>query len=247
MSAIHSSRTSPTRSVAAHAAPALDVGRITVLTFLAFLTVISLGGRDKAEAAINGVAVTSVNLRAGPTTRYPVVIVMPQSASLAVYGCSGDRSWCDVSWSGARGWVAASYIQVFYNGRPTVLTASIAPAVGIATVAFSVAYWDAHYHSQPWHGHWNRYYGGGSRSVVAGCGDHGCGAAAVTRGPHGGARAAAGGCHDGNCGAAAVTRGPHGGGRAAVGGCGPEKCGGASVTRGPLGNTRIRHGSFDRP
>jgi hypothetical protein len=173
---------------------------------------------------------------------------MPQSASLVVYGCSGDRSWCDVSWASARGWVSASYIYVNYNGRQTVLTASVAPAIGIATVAFSVAYWDAHYHSQSWYGHWDRYYhGGGSRKAVAGCGPNGCGAAAVTRGPHGGARAAAGGCNDGNCGGAAVTRGPNGGGRAAVGGCGPEKCGGASVTRGPLGNTRVRHGSFDRP
>lgn len=235
-------------AAAEHFSSVLAMRKLAALTILALLAFLSFGGLNKAAAAINGVAVTSVNLRAGPSTRYPVVMVMPQSASLAVYGCTGDRSWCDVSWSGARGWVAASYIQVFYNGRPTVLTASIAPVVGIATVAFSVAYWDAHYHSQPWYGHWDRYYaGGGSRSVVAGCGDRGCGAAAVTRGPYGGARAAAGGCNDGNCGGAAVTRGPNGGGRAAVGGCGPEKCGAASITRGPLGNTRIRHGSIDRP
>jgi uncharacterized protein YraI len=216
--------------------------------FLALSILLSLGGFTRASAAIGGVALTSVNLRAGPSTGYPVVMTMPQSASLNVYGCIADRSWCDVSWSGSRGWVAASYIQVYYNGRPTVLTAAIVPAVGIATVAFGAAYWDAHYHSQPWYGHWNRYYvGGGSRTVVGGCGEHGCGGAAVTRGPHGGGRAAAGGCHDGNCGGASVTRGPHGGGRAAVGGCNDERCGGAAVTRGPRGNTVIRQGGFDRP
>ena len=190
---------------------------------LAFLSLLPLGSLTTALAATSGISVTSVNLRAGPSTRYPVVTVLPRNASLAVYGCSADRSWCDIDWGGSRGWVAASYIQVFYRGQPTVLTASVAPAVGIATVAFSVAYWDAHYHAQPWHGHWNRYYvGGGSRSAVAGCNDNGCGAAAVTRGPHGGKRAVAGGCND-------------------------ERCAAASVTRGPRGNVKIRHGSINRP
>ncbi len=215
---------------------------------LALLFVLALGGLTQAFAAVSGVAVTSVNLRAGPSTRYPVVIVMPQSASLAVHGCVSDRSWCDVSWGGSRGWVSANYIYVIYNGRRTVLTTSVVPAIGLATVAFTAAYWNTHYHAYPWHGHWNHYHRDASRSVTAGCGDRGCGAAAVTRGPHGGGRAAVGGINDnGSFGGAAVTRGPHGGGRAAIGGCGPEKCAGASVTRGPRGNIRTHHGSFDRP
>lgn len=215
----------------------------------AALFVTTYAGEPKtAKAATSGVSVTSVNMRAGPSTQYPVVTVMPGNASLAVYGCMADNSWCDISWGGARGWVSANYIHVFYKGQPTVVSASIAPAVGIATVAFSVAYWDAHYHSKSWYGHWDRYHHGASRRVAAGCNDNGCAAASVTRGPHGGGRAAVvGRDDDGNVGGAAVTRGPHGGGRAAVGGCGPEKCAGASVTRGPRGNTAIRHGSVDRP
>lgn len=229
--------------------PSFAASRRWLSTLLVVLTsALSLAQTHQVSAAVNGVAVTSVNLRAGPSTRYPVVMTMPQSASLSVYGCIADRSWCDVSWGGNRGWVSANYIQVYYNGQPAVLTAAIVPAIGITTVAFSVAYWDAHYHSQPWHGHWDRYYaGGGSRSVVAGCGDNGCGAAAVTRGPHGGVRAAAGGCTDGKCGGAAVTTGPRGAGRAAIGGCGENRCAGASVTHGPRGNTVIRRGSFERP
>lgn len=219
-----------------------------VLKFLlALMLFLPFGQTGVAAAAIHAVATTDVNLRAGPSTRYPAVLVLPASASMYVHGCIADRSWCDISWSNSRGWVSASYIQVVYNGRPTILTASIVPVIGIATVAFTAAYWDTHYHAHPWHAHWHHYHGNASRSVVAGCGDRGCGAAAVTRGPHGGGRVAAGGCSDGNCGGAALTRGAHGGGRAAIGGCGPERCGGASVTRGPLGNTRVRHGSFDRP
>jgi uncharacterized protein YraI len=220
-----------------------------LLSFLMMATAltISVGGPTIASAASSGVAVTAVNMRAGPSTQYPVVIVMPGNASLAVYGCMADGSWCDISWGGARGWVSASYIHVFYKGQPTVLSASIVPVVGIATVEFNIAYWDTHYHSKSWYGHWDRYNHSASRKVVAGCNGNGCGAAAVTRGPHGGGRAAVVGGNNGNVGGAAVTRGPNGAGRAAVGGCGPEKCAGASVTRGPRGNTAIRHGSVDRP
>jgi uncharacterized protein YraI len=189
---------------------------------LALALMISSGIFTTASAATGGIAVTSVNLRAGPSTRYPVVTTLPSSASLKVYGCIADRSWCDISWGNMRGWVSANYIHVVYHGQTTVLTPAIVPVVGIATVAFSVTYWNTHYYAQPWHSQWDRYYGGGSRTVAAGCNDNGCGGAAV-------------------------TRGPNGGGRAVVGGCGPERCAGASVTRGPRGNTVIRHGSFGRP
>ncbi|WP_162939675.1 SH3 domain-containing protein [Neorhizobium sp. NCHU2750] len=223
------------------------IGRPLLAFLLALAVILPFGGLTQASAAVGGVTMTSVNLRAGPSTRYPAVITMPPSASLSVYGCIADRSWCDVSWSGSRGWVAASYIQVYYAGRTTVLTPAIVPAIGIATVAFSAAYWDTYYHSQPWYGQWNHYYVGSSRTVVGGCGEHGCGGAVVTRGPYGGGHAAAGGCHDGHCGGASATHGPRGGAHAAVGGCNDERCGGASVTRGPYGNTVIRRGGFDRP
>ncbi|MDX3929894.1 MAG: SH3 domain-containing protein [Shinella sp.] len=209
----------------------------------AFLTVMS---PTSAAAATSAVAVTNVNMRAGPSTRYPIVITLPARAALTVYGCTANTSWCDVSWGRDRGWVAASYVQIFYRGSNVVLTPAIAPAIGLTVVTFNQAYWNTYYVGRPWYGHWHHYYSGGSRSVVRGCNGDGCGAAAVTRGPYGGGRAAVGGCQDGNCGGAAVTRGPHGGGRAAVGGCNDEKCAGASVTRGPLGNTVVRHGSFPR-
>lgn len=203
--------------------PSGIAGRLAKAAVIAVAALLAFGGLNSASAATGAVAVTSVNLRAGPSTRYPVVMTMPQRASLSIYGCLADRSWCDVSWGASRGWVAASYIQVVYRGQPTVLTAAIVPAIGITTVAFSVSYWDVHYRSQPWYAQWDHYYpGGGSRSVAAGCGDRGCGAASV-------------------------TRGPYGGGHAAIGGCNDDRCGGASVTRGPRGNTAFRHGGFDRP
>ncbi|MGK6312649.1 SH3 domain-containing protein [Neorhizobium sp. DT-125] len=195
-----------------------------------------------AAAATSAVAVTNVNMRAGPSTRYPVVITLPARAALTVYGCTANTSWCDVSWGRDRGWVAANYVQVFYRGSTVVVTPTVAPAIGLTVVTFNQAYWNTYYAGRPWYGEWNVYYGG-SRSVTTGCNGNGCGAAAVTRGPYGGGRAAAGGCNDDGCGGAAVTRGPYGGGRAAIGGCNDEKCAGAAVTRGPAGNVRVRHGS----
>jgi uncharacterized protein YraI len=175
-----------------------------------------------AAAATSGTATANVNLRAGPGTNYPVVITLAQSAPLTVHGCTSNTSWCDVSWGAERGWVAANYIYVSYQGTPTVVTASIAPVVGITAVTFSVAYWDSHYRHHHWYHDWEDY----SRKTVAGCNGDGCGAASVTRGPHGGGRAAAVGCNDNGCAAGSVTHGPRGAGRAAVGGFTDERADG---------------------
>lgn len=222
--------------------PATTRHRLRALSMTLVAAGLSLAA-SPAAAATSGTATANVNLRAGPGTNYPVVITLPQSAPLTVHGCTSSTSWCDVTWGVERGWVAASYIYVSYQGSPTIVTASIAPVVGITAVAFSVAYWDSHYRHRHWYHDWHDY----SRKAVAGCNGEGCGAAAVTRGPHGGGRAAAVGCNDNGCAAGSAVRGPRGAGRAAIGGCTDEKCGGAVVRQGPRGNTAIRHGSFDRP
>jgi len=190
---------------------------------VAGLAIFFLGAMSatSAAAATSAVTVTGVNMRAGPGTGYPAVVTLPANVPLTVYGCTADTSWCDSSWGGQRGWVAASYVQVIYRGNPVVVTPAIIPAIGLGVVAFNQAYWHTHYAGRPWYGQWNRYYGGASRSVAAGCNGHGCGAASV-------------------------TRGPYGGGRAAVGGCNDRRCGGAVATRGPRGNVVVRHGSIPR-
>lgn len=176
---------------------------------------------SEAAAAMSAVSVTSVNMRAGPGTGYPVIIGVPPQAALTVYGCTANTSWCDVSWGRERGWVSASYVQVFYRGTPTVVTPVIAPAVGITVVAFSQAYWHTYYVGRPWYGHWNTYYRPGPYAP-----------------PRGGGVA---GCNDNGCGAAAVRPG-----RAAVGHCSDGTCSGTSVNRGPGGNVWVRHGSISR-
>jgi uncharacterized protein YraI len=145
---------------------------------------------EAASAANPAEALASVNLRAGPGTYYPVVVTLPARAALNVYGCLADSSWCDVSWGRSRGWVAASYVQVYYRGARVVVTPAIVPAIGIAVLAFDRAYWDSHYIGRPWYGRWNYYYRPGfytsGRIVTGSCGNGSCSGTVIRRGPFGG-------------------------------------------------------------
>ncbi len=101
---------------------------------------------------------TSVHMRAGPGTNYPVVASLPQDATIELYGCQPGYTWCDVSWNSARGWIASNYILVDSEGQTKVMNPVIAAALGIAIVEFSQAYWENHYQAYPWFAYWNRYY-----------------------------------------------------------------------------------------
>ncbi|MEL6622228.1 MAG: SH3 domain-containing protein, partial [Pseudomonadota bacterium] len=65
-----------------------------------------------ASAATPAVATTNVNLRAGPSTHFPVVKVVPAGARLVTFGCVKGYTWCDVSFAGNRGWLAARYVRL---------------------------------------------------------------------------------------------------------------------------------------
>lgn len=177
-----------------------------------------------ALAATRGATVSSVNLRAGPGTWYPVVMTMPPSAALTIYGCLDAASWCDVSWGGARGWVSSNYVSVYYQGQTVALSPALIPMIGLTVVAFNQAYWNTHYAAQPWYGSWSTYYRTGSA--------------------YGGA--ARGGCVGAACGGSAVVRGPNGGGAAVRGVCGPERCAGGAVVRQPGGGLEFHRGVMQR-
>ena len=52
-------------------------------------------------------------LRAGPSTREPVLHRVPRAEPAEVFGCTEQRGWCEVQLdNGARGWVAESRLQV---------------------------------------------------------------------------------------------------------------------------------------
>jgi len=69
----------------------------------------------------------SVNLRAGPGTHYPALLVIPAGAPLEIIGCLSGYGWCDVAWGDNRGWVSGRYLQSFAAGRPVALRRAPAP------------------------------------------------------------------------------------------------------------------------
>ena len=88
----------------------------TTLLAAASALVLSAGIASAAPA----ITQSSVNMRAGPGTQYPVVTSLPARVAVDVAGCSG--SWCQVSWNGADGYVSANYLQM--AGGPGAVVAS---------------------------------------------------------------------------------------------------------------------------
>ncbi|GLK83458.1 SH3 domain-containing protein [Ancylobacter defluvii] len=105
-----------------------------------------------ASAQTGGFVTTNVNLRAGPGTDYPAVVVLGTGTPLTIFGCLDSYSWCDVDWRGYRGWVAAAYLEYDYRGR-RVEFPSYAPMIGVPIIGFSVDnYWGRYYRDRPWYG-----------------------------------------------------------------------------------------------
>ena len=67
--------------------------------------------------AAPGIVTASVNLRAGPSVDFPAVDRIPAGVPVNVLGCIRQDLWCDVSWEGERGWVAAQYLDYLYGDR----------------------------------------------------------------------------------------------------------------------------------
>lgn len=164
-----------------------------------------------AAAATSAVTVTSVNMRAGPSTQYPVVVKLTSGTALVLYGCTADTTWCDISWGRNRGWVAANYVQVLYRGNTVMVTPALAPMIGLTVVAFNQVYWNTYYVGRPWYNQWDVYYRPGRPGprpptrAAAGCNGSGCGAAVIRPG-----QVKAGHCADGTCTGTAVNKGPNG-------------------------------------
>jgi uncharacterized protein YraI len=112
----------------------------------------------------NGYPITNVNLRAGPGTYYPVIVVVPSRAPISILGCLGDYTWCDVVFQGSRGWMRSIYLEGWYRGYYYSLR-DYAPRLGYAVVSFDLGrYWDSYYRDRPFYrerGKWGGSYGEG--------------------------------------------------------------------------------------
>jgi uncharacterized protein YraI len=104
-----------------------------------------------AASAETAYTTKSVNLRAGPSRDYEVVVRAPGGVPVEVYGCVDDWTWCDVSLGDDRGWVYAGNLEYPYHNRRVVVLGH-GPLVGFPIVTFSVdSYWDNYYRGRPWY------------------------------------------------------------------------------------------------
>lgn len=91
-----------------------------------------------------------VTMRAGPAREFPAVAMLPGGASVSVYGCIEDWTWCDVSWRGNRGWAYAGRLEYDYHGDRLVIS-EYGPALWLPIVTFDLSlYWDENYRDRPW-------------------------------------------------------------------------------------------------
>jgi uncharacterized protein YraI len=108
-----------------------------------------------AEAA-DGFTTGDVNMRAGPGTQYPRIMVLPRGAPVEIYGCLRGYSWCDVGYYRERGWVSSRYLSVFYDDRRVYVP--YRPRVTVPYLTFEFNYWDRWYNDRPWYREWRRKY-----------------------------------------------------------------------------------------
>jgi uncharacterized protein YraI len=114
-----------------------------------------------AALAAPGVITSSVNLRAGPSVEFPVVNRLPRGVPVEIHGCIRQELWCDVSWQRERGWVAARYLDYFYNGRYVDLPSYVDVVDVPATSFVLTSYWSSFYFGRPWyrrHAWWHRHW-----------------------------------------------------------------------------------------
>ena len=105
-----------------------------------------------AAFAADGYVTGDVNLRAGPDSSYPSVVMLSAGSPVAIDGCVNGWSWCDVASGDDRGWVAGDFLQEEYQGQ-RVLVPTYGAQIGIPIVSFVFGtYWDDHYRNRSWYG-----------------------------------------------------------------------------------------------
>ena len=124
---------------------------ITAISLIAAISVIFVAPAHAAPPRPNGYPVTNVNLRAGPSTDFPVIVTVPGRAPISILGCLADYGWCDVFFQGNRGWMRSIYLAGWYQGYYYPLR-DYAPQLRYPVVSFDIrAYWDAYYRSRPFY------------------------------------------------------------------------------------------------
>ncbi|XUY28745.1 SH3 domain-containing protein [Agrobacterium sp. rho-8.1] len=132
--------------------------------FGAFALLALVAAPALAQAATQGFSTANVNMRSGPSTAYPAVVVIPNGAPLTIHGCLSDTPWCDVSFSYGRGWVAGRYVQAIYRQNRVYVEPRYYRDLGVPIITFEAGrYWDQNYRDRDFYrerDRWRRPSGG---------------------------------------------------------------------------------------
>ena len=75
-----------------------------------------------ASADMSAMAITDLNLRAGPGPNYGVIDVIDSEASVELEGCLAESNWCKVDFEGTEGWAYGEYLNVSTTEQVVVVT-----------------------------------------------------------------------------------------------------------------------------
>ncbi|MCV9940634.1 SH3 domain-containing protein [Boseaceae bacterium BT-24-1] len=116
---------------------------------------------DASASGLPGYSGVNLNLRSGPSTRFPIGGVLGAGSELTIHGCVAGYRWCDVSAPGVRGWASGGHIQFTHQAR-RVYVPAYAAQVDIPIIAFQAAsYWSDHYREYSFYrdlDYWNNYH-----------------------------------------------------------------------------------------
>ncbi len=114
-----------------------------------------------AALAAPGIVTESVGMRAGPGPGFPTVDRIPGGAHVNIHGCIRGDAWCDVSWSGDRGWVSSRYLEYLYRNKYVYLPDYV-DVIDVPVVPFELdSYWASYYPGRPWYhrrAYWSSYW-----------------------------------------------------------------------------------------
>jgi len=119
---------------------------------------LGLAAVSPAAAAIPAFVTVAVNEWAGPSADYPVVLGIPAGATVTMFGCLPEATWCDISFYGARGWVPGQFLQAYY-GSEVVAVPYYVTRIGVPVVSFDFdTYWGDYYRDRPFYREHDRFW-----------------------------------------------------------------------------------------